>query len=232
MPGFSQSRGFSRGGGGFISNQSPPYWGFPRASTVIAFDNSSTGGGATASSFTWQHTTAGTNRILFIGVFTVNPNAVLSVTYAGQAAILVPNGNCNFSAGQSVYLYQLINPTLGTNNVVVTLNASINAGAGAVSYNGVRQFNQPDNSAQFTNAASTSISGSVVTVANNCWGVGIARNNASNVTWAVGTMRLNETLGQGFSVGDVGPVAAGGTLTLTTASGSGNNGLIVTSVAP
>ncbi len=94
----------------------------------VAFDSTSslaqrvTGASPTVA---LAHTTAGTNRVLVVGVsinITNNTGAaVTGVTYQGTALTL---SGAHIDAGNTrrVELWYLINPATGTNNVVVTLN--------------------------------------------------------------------------------------------------------------
>jgi hypothetical protein len=205
---------------------------------AISYDNSSEGSGGSVAALTWSHTTAGTNRILFVHILTLAVNAVSSVTYGGVAATLVPNGNCSFGGGQSIYLYVLVNPALGANNVVVTPVTTESVFAGAVSYDGARQTGQPDGGAQAVAASATGVTKSLATISNNCWGVWVYRNNnanSSSMAFGSGTVRINGAAGTGCIFGDSNaPIAAGGNAGVAANNSgiSGNNGLIVGSFAP
>ena len=90
-------------------------------------------------SLTWAHTVNGSERLLVVGV-SFNPGAgrnVSSVTYNGAAMTAAGN---RAGSNDEIAIYYLVNPDLGTNNVVVTFNTSVTeAVAGAISLTGVDQ---------------------------------------------------------------------------------------------
>lgn len=112
----------------------------PALSGVIAVDDSSSTltNGTTLS---WSHAVGnGSKRLLMVGV-TVNSKNVYSITsatYAGQDLTLVGSRDDGANKVQ-VYLYQLLAPPVGTNNVSFTISAANRMAGGAVSFNGVSQ---------------------------------------------------------------------------------------------
>jgi len=100
----------------------------------------------TAATLTFTHTTAGTNRLMLVGVsinITNGPTAsVTSVTWNGSALALL--GAHNDAGGtRRVEMWYQLNPATGTNkNIVVTVNTtSVQEGvvAGAITFTGVDQ---------------------------------------------------------------------------------------------
>jgi hypothetical protein len=143
---------------------------------AIAFDAATDGGnnGGATESLTWSHTTsAGSDRLLVVSITgdTV-PGAdnISSVAYNGDALTLVAKRT---DGVRYFYLYYLLNPDSGANNVVITLPAS--GGhfllAGSATYTGVAQSGQPDASSSTHSGtdADGSLTHSVTTVADNCW---------------------------------------------------------------
>lgn len=108
------------------------------AAAAIAFDSSAQLLGVTANNLTWSHTTSGLNRILFVGVWVNdNPgNVVTGATYAGVPMTLI--GHHSFLGGGAFadYVFMLVNPAVGTNNVVVSLSSTTNIAVQSVSYTG------------------------------------------------------------------------------------------------
>ena len=90
-----------------------------------------------ATSLTWSHTVAnGTNRALFVELSIDQVGAtVSSVTYGGVAMTRVGRTAGN----HAVEIWRLVNPTVGTANVVVNFSATTAAAGGATTYNGVSQ---------------------------------------------------------------------------------------------
>jgi uncharacterized delta-60 repeat protein len=88
-------------------------------------------------SLTWAHTVnAGVNRALFVEISIDNLGAnVNSVTYGGVAMTQVGRQGGN----HAVEIWTLVNPTVGTANVVVSLSGNTAVAAGASTFNGVNQ---------------------------------------------------------------------------------------------
>lgn len=135
----------------------------------IAFDAATNGGSATTTSLTFAHTTSGSDRVLIVNaVVEQGADDITDISYNGVPMTRVDFGN---QGGFTVYMYILVAPALGTNNVVVTLNTNIFVAANAISYTGCAQTGQPDNfTKQLTNSNTTQTT-SLVTVVDNCWTV-------------------------------------------------------------
>lgn len=87
------------------------------------------------SSFTFSHTVSGGNYLV-VGVDAGNPHTMVSgITYDNVAlSPIVPQSTANYQ------LFGLLNPSIGTHDVVITLLAACGLGATAVSYKGVNSF--------------------------------------------------------------------------------------------
>lgn len=89
-----------------------------------------------ATSLTWSHTVAsGTSSVLFVELSVDNLGVTTAVTYGGVAMTRVGRGTGN----HAVEIWRLINPTVGTANVVVTFSGTTAAAGGATAFNGVNQ---------------------------------------------------------------------------------------------
>jgi hypothetical protein len=111
------------------------------ATRAIADLASSTGGPIdNATTSTWSHTCAGTNRALIVSVVS-QPGAglVTGVTYAGVAMTALCETQYNTNTTAKHDLYGLVNPATGANNVVVTFNTNATGRGGALSCSGVDQ---------------------------------------------------------------------------------------------
>lgn len=143
--------------------------------TVLAYDSSSGGAGST-STLTFSHTCSGTNRLLLVSVTVPQASSVTSVTYNGVSMTGITSQNAPLDL--RAYLYYLINPTSGANNVVVTLNGSNFKSANSVSYTGANQYLQPD---AFNSAASYTVNNTVI--GSSCW---IVSTIGTEGTWTAG----------------------------------------------
>lgn len=107
---------------------------------AVAYDNAATAEVASATSLTFSLTTAGSDRGLLVGVSIFNgagnPN-ITGITYAGTAMVFIGR-LANPDTSQLEY-WRLENPTVGANNVVVTLPSAAEIVAAAVSVTGADQ---------------------------------------------------------------------------------------------
>lgn len=118
--------------------------------------NSST----TATSLTYAVDCTGAN-ILLVG-FILSSGTPSTVTYNGVSMTQA-------TSTSTTYVYYLVSPASGSNNVVITPSGSTTINSCAVCYSGAETTGQPD----ATNSASSLVIGSVsvnvTTVADNCW---------------------------------------------------------------
>lgn len=144
---------------------------------AIAFDASSADADTT-NSLTFSHTTGGSDRILFCMAY-INEGSgqdrVSGITYNGDAMTLVDK---NLIASDYTYLFYLIAPDTGTNDVVISLNSSVGILGACGSYTGADQTSQPDSFD--TNTAgpaggATSLTTSTTVVEDDSWLVGAGR---------------------------------------------------------
>ena len=168
---------------------------------AIAYDNSAQGT-TTTNPLTYSHTTAGSDRILFVGVRWYQGDNLTSVTYAGVAMTQINKRQDNAGNNAYTYLYYLINPASGANNVVVTGtgNPNIRIDSVSASYTGADQSAQPDSSNSQSSTSST-MTMSTTVVASNCWLVGISSNFRATSPGA-GTTERQEIAGDPFAIDD------------------------------
>lgn len=174
---------------------------------AIAFDNSATAGAnpTSGSAFSFSYTTSGSNRILFVGIASLfGGDNVTAVTYGGAAMTLISKSAINGFGGSQQYLYYLINPASGANNVSISVPSGNELAVGVASYTGALQSGQPDASATNTATSSSTASVSVTTIANNAWVMAFICNTGSLVTAGSGTtVRSNGTPSSTIPVGVV-----------------------------
>jgi len=140
---------------------------------AIALDSANAGSSQTGTSLSFSHTCTGSDLILFVGVRIVTGGVedVTSVTYNSVPMVLVDKAQ-NPANSQWIYLYYLIAPTTGANNVTVNSTSSTQKIMYAVSYTGARQSGVPDAWSTTTNS-NASVAGTVRTIADNCWLTGM-----------------------------------------------------------
>ena len=152
---------------------------------AIEFDAVSSGATGGATSLTVSHTCSGLNRILFVGVIgSYLGDYITGATYNSVAMTLVDKQQ--ISGDRWVYLYYLIAPALGTNNIVVSSSPSDYILLKAVSYIGALQSSQPDKKTKGS-ATGTTQTANVTTGANNCWMVGMFDPAGGGATAGAGT---------------------------------------------
>jgi len=142
-------------------------------SLIIAVDATSEGQ-TTGTSLTVSHTTTGTNPALFVYVLT-NLNSdpteyITGVTYNGVAMTQLRKQDFTTSDNSWHYIYGLLDPATGTNDIVISTDTSVILLARAVSYVGVdTDQTLPDASNSDTGTSVGSLSTSITTIADNCW---------------------------------------------------------------
>ncbi len=128
------------------------------ASATVAFVSTSSGTGTSSKTNTVSHTVAaGIDRLLVVGVSSVSVG--ISVTWGGVALTLLAN---NSNLGAKVQIWYLVNPAVGTQDVVVTLLASTNSVVGVENFTGVRQ-GEPFGAVVSATGESTAVTATVTT---------------------------------------------------------------------
>jgi hypothetical protein len=204
----------------------------------ITYDNSADGGnnGGSTSSLTYSYTVgSGPNRLLVVNLIgDTSADDILSVTYAGTPMTLV--GKVQSPSNDQQYLYYLLNPSSGFNNVVVTAGSAHYLISEAASWYNVGQSAQPDAATTNTAAAtSTSTTTSLTTVASGSLVVQGIWSYGHLAAGAGATPILTDTQfgGAGIFVSSGSPVAPAQNVSMTTISdGAASTGVIMASFAP
>ena len=201
---------------------------------AIAFDAVTDGGFGTVAGTTktFAHTCTGSDRILFVATaggsgFT---DDITGVTYNTVAMTLV--NKVKIPGDRYIYLWYLIAPATGSNNVVVTTSTSGGfVGASATSYTGAKQSGQPD--ANTTNTVTgNSLTGTLTTIADNCWTVLAGEQNGATPTAGTGsTLRTTSQNPELFDSNGAITPAGSTSMTITGSSGNGM-ALVMASFAP
>ncbi len=170
---------------------------------AIAFDAASNSGYQTAqSTYTWNHTCAGPEGILLVGVsmLSVAGSSVSSVTYDGIALSLI-DAKASVSGAVRAEAWKLEDPPTGSSlAVVVTLSTGLDSAAGAVSLSAVKipTSTEAANDNTATNVGAADATVAVTTVADNDWIFSVVATDDTAIT-AGQTERSNVTgtLGSG-----------------------------------
>ena len=196
---------------------------------AIAFDSATQQADAGGiSSLTFSHTCSGSDRILFVGTegTTGGSDLITGITYASVAMTRIGSAYKG-AGGRFINLFYLIAPSTGANNIVISASGVDVIGASASSYTGVNQSSQPDAFATATATAST-LTGTVTTVADNCWTVMFAHGD--NITAGAGTTVRATGSGYGICDSNGAKTPAGSTSLIATPSASWSG--IIASFAP
>ncbi len=204
----------------------------------ITYDNSTDGGNnkGTTTSLTYSHTVGnGSNRLLLVNLIgDTAADDISSVTYAGAPMTLVAKIQAPSNNWQ--YLYYLLNPSSGSNNVVITAGSPHYLISEAASWYNVKQSAQPD--AFTTNtaaAASTSVTTSLTTVATGSLVVqGLWSFGHLNAGLGSSPIIIDTAIGgAGIFASSGSPVSPAGSVSMTSVSdGAQSTGVIMASFAP
>lgn len=176
-----------------------PYW--TGINNGIEFDAASNSGyQAATNTYNWNHTCTGTDRFLAVDVsfLSVAGTTVTGITYNSVALTLIGQ-QASVSGACRVSSWGLVNPTSGTNSIVVTLSAATTSAGTAVSYNRVHQTTPTEafNGAQATNVGAADATVTITTVADLSWvhaaiasddtAITAGQTTRNNVTGALGS---------------------------------------------
>lgn len=218
---------------GFIFNFEMSSRFLPLIGLPIAFDNHSSGDtGSGASSLTYSETISGSNLILWVGseLYQAGPDTtgdkVTGITYNSVSLTqvqksLMAGGTYNRYA----YLYMLVAPSTGSNNVVISCSDSTNRILGySTSYSGAAQTGQPDASTTNTvgGTGQSSLATSLTTVKDKCWMVSTALAASATINSLTnGTIR-DQAQFQGVIGDSNGVITPAGSYTMTWGTPSGS----------
>jgi hypothetical protein len=189
--------------------------------TTVAFDASATGT-ASATTLTFSHTCSSTaNRVLLVGVGVANTGDVVTgITYGGVAMTRIGwSGN---NSGHSGYMYGLLAPSTGANNVVITKTGTDRMDAVSGSYTGADQTRLYDATVAETSSTGTSQTTVLSTTSDNGLTVGFITdgNGRTFTAGANTTLRGNIQFGAMAEATAVKTPAGSVTLNWTVVGGS------------
>lgn len=200
---------------------------------AIAFDTSTYLGITNPwTNLTASHTCTGTDRILFVWFFTNSTDDVTSVTYGWVSMTRIWWVQCPWD--RWTYLYYLLNPSSGANNVSITTSTWWWAISWiASSYTGAKQSWVPDASQTNSLSWNTSITNTVTTIANNCWTIWVWHPNAWITVTAGAWNTLRQNQATGISMWDSNwPLWVGSTTLWVSNASSRNWAWVMASFAP
>lgn len=188
---------------------------------AIARDATSSGS-TTATSLTVSHTNTGSNLILVASLITSASSAgdiVTGVTYNGVAmtrqSTIVLGGNV-----ARLYMYYLLAPATGANDIVISTSVSTLIQSHNVSYTGVLQSGFPDASSETNTASATSLANTLTTIADNAIHLVYFRVGDNTVGYAVSNATFVVGIAGGEGVWESNPLlitpAASHTMTQST----------------
>lgn len=203
---------------------------------AIAVDATGTKtGGTPGTSFIWSHTCTGSNLILFVGFNYGGAGITATVKYKGVSMTAVSGSPMDMTGGTRLYLFYLVGPATGTNDVEITTSSSIGGvQARSVSYTGVSQTGQPDATNTNSSTGGTTIAVNVTTIADNCWVVGFCNSDTDALSAGSGTTLRNGGANAAHAMFDSGGVVhPAGVKTLNVTCGStGDLAMIAASFKP
>ena len=176
------------------------------AATSIEIDSTSSSSATGATTLSWSHTCAGTNRILIVGLQVFDDTndterTVASVTYNGVALTRIDRQVTSNIASE---LWRLVAPATGTNTILVTLGAANDFSLGqASSYTGVDQSSPINASNKATSSSTMDATVNVTSTVNNCVVVDsvVKYNTTEAITAGSGqTTIASLSVGSGFGL--------------------------------
>lgn len=199
---------------------------------AIALDTFTSSDSGNVISVTQAHTCTGSNLILWVGIMVYEPtggDCITGVTYNGVA--MTQDSKIACSSTEELYLYYLVNPATGTNNIVVSASTTVDEFyVRAASYTGVAQ-SSPSIRTSSGPTSATSLTTTLTTTADNSWLVGIYNSNGSDLSAGTNTTARNSSSGKIFCDTNAAQTPAGSKSMQVTGTSSTKTGLMV-AIAP
>ena len=167
---------------------------------MLAYDATAHGAVLPGTSITYSHTCTGSDRILIVGVCEAGSTSAtgMTVTYNGVSMTAVTGSPKANGTSSQAWLFYLINPATGANNVVVSWTGSTYMRSISASYTGAKQSAQP-NAHNEANATGTTITTTATSTENSCWNISfVAGDGATAFTASTGVTSVRDS-GSGLS---------------------------------
>ena len=191
----------------------------PMAFAAIAVDNSlDCGNQAGAGTMTCSYATSGTDRFLFVAIYSGSNPSLSSITY--NAVSLTNLSNISNAGSGFLQTYYLTNPANITNTLSITHGAGIYVVV--ASYTGVDQSTSTENLNNQTTGTAATETNIVNVSSTNSWLLGgvVEQNAATGFTAATGTLRVSQALAK-LSIADSNGALAIGSRSLAWTINSG-----------
>lgn len=154
---------------------------------------------ATSTSLTYAHTCTGSNLILLVAVVAVTASDVITgVTYNGVSMTKIAGQLYGGVAYQ--YLYYLVAPSTGANNIIVSSSSSVLLQSQAVSYTGVVQ-SSPTITGNSVENSVTSIASTLTSTVDNSVHIAHFRVSDNATGWGVTNSVIAVGVGGGSTEG-------------------------------
>lgn len=202
---------------------------------AITLDSSSKSGtnwqASPVSSLTWAHTCSGTERVLVVSFFVSNAADTLTgITYAGVSMTRIA---MRANGSDRSYLYYLINPSTGTNNIVASFSPNSQYVWGAAeSLNGASQTAQPDSYSSNAASGVTTITYTTSVVVDGSWLVLMSRSPSNQTAGAGAYIRQNGTTNTDCCLVDSNATVLSGSRSMTMNGSSSSPVGVIASFAP
>lgn len=203
----------------------------------IAFDVSA-GSAITGTSVSISHTMSSSpNGLMLVGFMMYNSSTPGTVQYAGVNMDLLGSVSARGTV-TGVWMYGLLNPPTGANNILVNTGGAGGMRVISASYTGVRQSGLPDAvGSNSGTAGGNDLSGTVTTIADNAWVAEVNYMNATGTVTVAGADVARGTLENVHIFMDSGSAVtppAAKVITGTVSGGTWNTeaGLVIASFAP
>lgn len=200
---------------------------------AIAYDNSVKGSAAAASITVNITTTNPTLGLAMVEIDGDGADACTGVTWAGSAMTRIATA---VRGGLRSYIYGILSPTTGAQNVIASAGASVTWKLYPHSYTGTDTTTLPSVTA--TAGASSGAVSAVLTAGTNNWVVGIGSNNfANNISMDAGhpfrqTNNASAGTSSRGSFDTNGTVTGSDTATFTPPAGTGDVLILDCAIAP
>lgn len=197
--------------------------------TSINQTNSANG----ATSFTVAYTCTGSNLCLLVHIRDNNGDVVTGVTYNGVAMSQLVKQKASVAFGEFIYIYGLLAPATGANNIVVSRSGASNVSLQAISYTGVKQSGLPDATKPTTSAVGTTVTGTITTVADNAIVSAYGYTTSGTPTAGTGSTAVGTGGGacQLFESTTF-PISPAGNYSMDSVGAVGENSIVQASLAP
>lgn len=131
---------------------------------------------------------ASANRVMFAGIFSTVGDDLTGIvaTKGGSQVAMTFIAKIN-NGSEEVYLYYIVNPDSGTNTVTASFSTNVVSRMSVSTYTGASQTGVPDASA--TGQSTNGGTGTLTTIANNCWAVMFVRGSTNVVASTNSTER-------------------------------------------